>query len=153
MGDTLNMVEGFINDLVSETSHMDNLTVVKDNNKTTAVSKLEKWKPIVAYENNNGAMKLADTGLNSNNILDAHIVEENEGWFYKLADKYDVWNDYSYTLTEENKLGSSHTFTSDNSIFILTKTKHNGRSKTRLVNEVRTSIKLDLYISKHQSKV
>ena len=82
MGDTLNMVEGFINDMVSETSHMDAPTVVEDNNETTTVSKLGKAKPVVVHENNNGAMKLADTGLKSNNTLGAHVVEEKEGWFY-----------------------------------------------------------------------
>ena len=109
MGDTLNMVEGFINDLISERSHMDDPTVVKDNKETTAVSKLGKAKPIFVHKNNNGAMKLADTGLNSNNTLGAHIMEEKNGWFYEWADKYDVWNDYSYTLTKENELGSSNT--------------------------------------------
>ena len=69
MGDTLNMVEGFINDMVSETSHMNAPTVVKDNNETTTVSILGKTKPIVVYGNNNGAMKLADTGLKSNKPL------------------------------------------------------------------------------------
>ena len=96
-------------------------------------------------------MKLTNTGLKSKNTLGAHIVEEKEGWFYEWADKYDVWNDYSYTPTKENKPGSSHTFTGDNSIFQLTKTKHNGRSKTRLVSEVPTSVKSDFYISKRQS--
>ena len=84
------MVEGLINDIVSETSHMDTSTVVKDNNKMTAVSKLGKTKLVVVHENNNGAMKLADTGLKSNNTLSAHIVEEKEGWFYEQADNYDV---------------------------------------------------------------
>ena len=153
MEDTLNMVEGFINDMVSETSHTDAPTVVKDNNEMIAVSKLEKGKPVIVYENNNGAMKLADTGLKSNNTLDAHIVEEKEEWFYKWADKYDVWNDYSYsyTPTKESESKSSHTFTGDNSIFKLTETKHNGNSKTIIVTEVPTSIKSDFYIGKRQS--
>ena len=120
---------------------MDAPTVVKDINETTTVSKLGKAKPIVVHENNNGAMKLADTGLKSNNTLGAHVVEEKEGWFYELANNYDVWNNYSYTPTKEDEPGSSHTFTVDNSIFKLTKTKHNGISKTRIVSEVPTSIK------------
>ena len=77
------MVEGFINDMVSETSHMDASIVVKDNNETTTVSKLGKAKPIVVHENNNGAMKLTDTGLKFNNTLVAHILEEKERWLYK----------------------------------------------------------------------
>ena len=60
--------------------------------KTTVVSKLGKAKPFVVHENNNDTMKLADTGLKSNNTLSAHIVEEKEGWFYKWANKYDVWD-------------------------------------------------------------
>ena len=82
MGDTLNMVEGFINDVVSETSHMDAPIVVEDNNETTTVSKLGKTKPVVVHENNHGNTKLANTGLKSNNILGAQIVEEKEGWSY-----------------------------------------------------------------------
>ena len=93
MGYTLNMVEGFINDMVSETSHMDAPTVVEDNDKKTTVSKLRKSKPVFVHENNNGAMKLADTGLKSNNILGVHIVEEEEIWFYEWTDNYDVWDD------------------------------------------------------------
>ena len=127
MGDTLNMVEGFINDMVLEISHMDVSAVVKDNNETNATSKLEKEKPVVVYENKNGVTKLADTGLKSNNTLGAHIVEEKEGWFYKWANKYDVWNDYSYKPTKENEPGSSYKFTGDNSILKLTNTKHNGK--------------------------
>ena len=56
MGDTLNMVEWFINDMVLETSHMDAPTMVKDNNKTTTVNKLGKAKPVVVHENYNSAM-------------------------------------------------------------------------------------------------
>ena len=77
------MVGGFINDMVSETSHINASTVVKDNNRTTAVTKLGKAKPVIVHANNNDAMKLADTGMKSNNTLGAHIVEEKEGWFYK----------------------------------------------------------------------
>ena len=115
------MVKEFINNMVSETSHTDAPNVVEDNNESTAVSKLGKAKPVVVHENNNDAMKLADTGLKPNNTLGAYIVEEKEGWFYEWADKYDVWNDYSYTFTKENELGNSYAFTDDNSIFKLTK--------------------------------
>ena len=77
-------------------------------------------------------------------------MEEKEGWFYGWADTYDEWNNYYHTPTEENEPGSSHTFTGDDSIFKLTKTKHNGRLKTRLVSEVATSIKPDFYIGERQ---
>ena len=83
-------------------------------------------------------------------VVGAHTVEEKEEWFYKWADDYDVWNDYSYTRTNENEPGSSHTFTGNNSFLKLTKTKHNGKLKTRIISEVPTSIKSELYISEHQ---
>ena len=90
MGDTLNMIEGFINDMVLETSHMEAPTMVEDNNKTNTVSKFGKAKPVVVHENNNDALKLADTGLKANNTLGAHVVEEKEGWFYDWADNHNV---------------------------------------------------------------
>ena len=71
-----NTVQGFINDMVGNT------TVVESSNKATPASKLGKAKPVVVYENNHGNTKLAKPGLKSNNILGAHIVEEKEGWFY-----------------------------------------------------------------------
>ena len=79
-------------------------TTVKNNDRTTTSSKSKKAEPVVVHENNNGAMKLAETGMESNNTLGAHIVEEKEGWFYGWADKYDVWNNYSHTSTNENEL-------------------------------------------------
>ena len=145
------MVEGLINDMVSETSHMDASTVVKDTNKTTSVSKLGKSKPVMVHEKNNGTMKITDTRLKSNNTLGGHIVEEKEEWFYERADKYDVWNNYSYIPTKENEPGNSHTFMNYNSILKLTKTKHNGRSKTRIVSEVSTSNNSNFYIDECQS--
>ena len=86
----LNILEGFINDMISETSHTNAPTMVKDNNKTTAASKLGKVNPVVVHEHNNGTMKLADTGLKSNNTLGVHIVEQKERWCYEWVDKYDV---------------------------------------------------------------
>ena len=54
-------------------------TVVDTNNKTTTSDKASTAKPIVVHENNNGAMKLAETEMESNNTLGAHIMEEKEG--------------------------------------------------------------------------
>ena len=54
-------------------------------------------------------------------------------------------------LRKELKWGGSHIFTGDTDDFDLTKTKHNGKSKTRIVSEVSTSNKSDFYINKHQS--
>ena len=80
-------------------------------------------------------------------------MKENEGWYYEWADKYDVWNDHSYKHMKKNEPGTSHTLMDDNSILKFTKTKHNGRSKTSPMNEVRTSIKLEFHIGKRQSSV
>ena len=101
-------------------------------------------------KNNHDNTNLADNGLKSNNILGAHIVEEKEAWFYGWANTYDEWNDYYHIPTEENEPGSSYTFTGDNNIFELTKTKHNGKSKTRLVSEVSKFVESDFYIGKRQ---
>ena len=87
---------------------------------------------------------------NPTTLLVPILWKVKEGWFYGWADKYDVWNDHSYIPKNENEPGSSHTFTGNNSTFKLTKTKHNGKSKTRTVSEVPTSIKSDFYIGKRQ---
>ena len=100
-----NTIQGFINNMVGNTN---TATVVKNSNNMTMVSKSGKAKPIVVHENNNGAMKLTETGMKSNNTLGAHIVD---------------------TSTNKNEPGSSHTFTGNNSIFKLTKIKHSGESK------------------------
>ena len=70
------MVEGSLDDMISEKSHTDAATVVNNNNKTTTVSKSGKAKLVILHETNNGMMKLTDTGLKSNNTLGAHVVEE-----------------------------------------------------------------------------
>ena len=138
-----NTTQGLINNMFDNTN---TATVVDNNNKTTTSNKTKKAESVIVHENNNGAMKLAEAGMESNHTLGAHIVEENEGWFYGRADEYDVWNNYSHTSTNENEPSSSHTFMGNNSIFKLTKTKHKRKSKTRIVSEVPTSIKLDFYI-------
>ena len=79
-------VQGFINDMVGNTNVP---TVVESSDKATAASKLGKYKPVVVHENNHGNVKIAGTGLKSNNIHGANIVEEKEGWFYAWADMYD----------------------------------------------------------------
>ena len=63
---------------------------------------------------------------------------------------YDEWNGYYHSPIEEDEPGSSHTcmgdnnifktFTGDNNIFTITKIKHNGISKTRLVGETSTIV-------------
>ena len=43
-------MEGFINGILSETSHTDTPIVVEDNNETTVVRKLGKAKSVVVHE-------------------------------------------------------------------------------------------------------
>ena len=84
-------------------------------------------------------------------LVPAIILEEEDG-FYKWADKYDIWDSNLYTPTKGNEMRGSHTFNVNNSVYNFTKTKHNGKSKTRIVNEVSTSNKKsDFYISERQS--
>ena len=125
-----NTVQEFINNMVGNTNFP---TAVESGNELTAASKLGKAKPVAVNENNHDNTNLADTGLKSNNILGAHIVEEKEGWFYGWVDPYDESNNYYHTPTEKNEPGSSHTFTGDNTIFNLTKNKHNGNRKRELL--------------------
>ena len=87
-------------------------------------------------------------------------MEEKEESFYDWVDTYDEWNGYYHTPTEEDEPGSSHTFTGDNNIFktfagdndifTITKIKHNGTSKTRLVSKTSTSVNSDFYIRELQ---
>ena len=69
-------------------------TVVECINEATKASKLGKAKPVVVHEINHGNTKLTNTGLKSNNILGAQILEEKEGWVYEWADTHDDWNNY-----------------------------------------------------------
>ena len=57
MGKTLDMVEGFINDMLSESRDL----------KSAAVD-----------ENNNSGVKHANTRFELNNVLGAHVLEEKE---------------------------------------------------------------------------
>ena len=80
------------------------------------------------------------------------VLEEEAYGFYHWADKYDQWDDNPYTPDEGNEMGGSYTFNTDKHIFNLIKTKHNGKSKTRIVSEVSISnIRFDFYIGKRQS--
>ena len=74
------------------------------------------------------------------------ILEEEEDGFHKWADNYDQWD------STGSKTGSFYTFNGDNCVFNLTKSKHNRKSKTRIVSEVsESSNKPDFYIGKRQS--
>ena len=49
--------------------------------KDVDVLRLIETSDLYRLINDNIDMKLADTGLEPNNTLGAHIVEEKEGWF------------------------------------------------------------------------
>ena len=70
--------------------NMNTATVVDNNITTTTSNKAKKAKPIIVHENNNGAINLAEAGMESNNTLGAHFVEGKEGGFYGWADNYNV---------------------------------------------------------------
>ena len=79
-------------------------------------------------------------------------MEEEEGSFYQWADKYDLLDNNSYISMKRNGMGGSHTFDADNSVFNLSKTKHNRKSKTRIVSKVSSShSKSDFYIGERQA--
>ena len=96
MGKTLNIVEGFINDMLPKSSYLRASTIVEDSNETTNGNEMGYLKPTAVDENNNDSVEPANTVLESNNILGAHVLEEKEEWFYQWADNYDVWNSDSY---------------------------------------------------------
>ena len=88
----------------------------------------------------------------STELVPNNVLEEKEDWFYQWADNYDVWDNNPYTPTKGNEIGSSHKFNVDTSNFNLTKTKHNKKSKTRIMSEVSASNnKSDFCIGKGQS--
>ena len=151
IGKNLDMAEGIFRDMLRKSSYLKTPTIVKDSNETTDENKMGDLKPTGVDENNNDSVEHANTVLKPNNILGIHVLEEEEEWFYQWTDNYDVWNNDSYTPTKGIKMGDSCTFTGDTGVFTLTKTKHNGKSKTRIVSGASTSNKSDFYISKRQS--
>ena len=80
------------------------------------------------------------------------ILEEEKDSFYQWTDNYDQWDNTSYTPVDKDKTGGFHTLNIDNCVFNITKTKHNGKSKTSIVSEVSESNnKSGFYIGKRQS--
>ena len=151
MGKTLNMVEGFINDMLPKSTYLQAPTIVEDNNKTTNRNEIGDLNPTATDNKDNNSVERANTVLNTNNILGAHVMEEKKKWFYQCADNYDVWNSDPYPPEKGIEMGRTHTFIGDTDIFKLAKTKHNGKSKTRIMSEVSTSNKSDFCIGKRQS--
>ena len=94
----------------------------------------------------NGGVGLVNTELVPKNVL-----KDKEEWFYQWANNYNVWNSDSYLPTKGIEMANSHTFTSETDVFNLIKTKHNRKSRIRIVNGISTSNKTDFYIGKRQS--
>ena len=106
----------------------------------------QKWSTIYPRKRN-GGLEQATIEL----VPDI-ILEEEEDGFYRWADKYDQWDINPYTPVEGNKMGGSHTCNVDNSVSNLTKTKHDEKSKTRIMSKVSISNnKSDFYIGERQS--
>ena len=94
----------------------------------------------------NSDIEQGNTELEPNSVL-----EEKEEWFYQWAVNYDVWNNNSFIPTKGNEMEGSHQFNGNTSVFNLTKTKYNGKLKTRIVGEISTSNKSEFYIGERQS--
>ena len=167
-----NMTQGVTNDMVGITNVP---TSVDSNNKATYAEQeenddLNEELLHLRHElrdnmDNNDCVSHDETipvkiVLKPNNTIDAYIVEGKEELLYDWVGTYDGWNGYYQTLTEEDKSGRSHTFMGDNNIFKtfagdndifkITKIKHNGISKTRLVSVTFTSMNSDFYTGKRQ---
>ena len=89
--------------------------------------------------------------METNNSLGAHVLEEKEEWFYQCANNYDVRNCDPYPPKKGIEMGGTHILTGDTDVVKLTNTKHNRKSKTRIVSEVSRSNKSDFYIRKRES--
>ena len=70
----------------------------------------------IARKNNSGVERF-NTEFEPNSVF-----KKKAEWFYQWAENYDVWNNNSYTPTKGNKMGGSHTFNGDTSVFNLTST-------------------------------
>ena len=58
--------------------------------ETTDGNKMGDSKPTAVDKNNKNSVERANTVLESNNILGAHVLEKKEEWFYQWTDNYDV---------------------------------------------------------------
>ena len=79
MGKTLNMVEGFINDMLPKSSHLQAPTIVEDNNNTTNRNEVGDLDPTAVDNKVKDNEERFITVLNTNNILGAHVMEVRKG--------------------------------------------------------------------------
>ena len=82
------MVEGFINDMLSKSSRLQAPTIIRDNNKTININKIEDLDPTAVDDNDNNSVEHANTVLKTNNILGTHVMEEKEEWLYQCPNNY-----------------------------------------------------------------
>ena len=83
MGENNDMVERLISDMLPKSSYLQAPTIVKDSNETTNGNEMGDLKPTAIDKNNNDSVERANTVLEPNNILGAHVLEEKEKWFYQ----------------------------------------------------------------------
>ena len=91
MGKTLNMVEGFINDMLPKSSYLQAPTIMENSIKTTNRNETGELDPTALEDNNDDSVERANTVLKAKIILDAHVMEEKEEWFNQCVDNYNVW--------------------------------------------------------------
>ena len=145
------MAKGFVSDMLPKSRYLEAPTIAKNSNEITDGIEMGNLKPTAVDENNNDSVEPANTILKPNNILGIRLLEEKQARYYQWADKFDVWNNDSYTHRTGVEMRGFHTFIRDTGIFNLTKTKHKGKSKARIVSEESTSNKSDFYIKERQS--
>ena len=126
-GETLNMVEGFINDMLPKSNHLQAPTIVKDNNETINRNEIGDLDPIVW---NVPTLYWKPT----TSLVPMSLGEKKNGFTNMLTTMLCEIVTPTH-LRREWKLGGggggglSYTFTGDTDVFNLTKTKHNGKNK------------------------
>ena len=81
MGKTLNMVEGFINDVLPKSSCLETPTVAENSNETTNRNRMGDFDPTAVDKNKNHSVARANTVLKANIILGAHVLKEEKNGF------------------------------------------------------------------------
>ena len=76
MGKTLNMVEGFIKDMLPKSTRLQAPTIVIDNNETTNRNEIRDLDPTAVDDKDNNSVEHANIVLNTNNILGAQVMEK-----------------------------------------------------------------------------
>ena len=72
----LNMLGGFINDMLPKSSCLQAPTIVEDSNKTTNRNEIQDLDPTVVDDNNNNIVERVNTVLKTNDVPGASVMEE-----------------------------------------------------------------------------